>query len=80
MEQESKITFTGHGPFTLPVIQSVRAESGIGVVTVTARIIIPDIEGQVSINIPMTATVADDLLSQLPTAIVEARKADAQDS
>jgi hypothetical protein len=77
MEQESKIAFTGPGPFTLPVFQSVRAESGIGVVTVAARIIVPNIDGQISINIPMTANVADDLLSQLQTAIVKARKADA---
>ncbi len=77
MEQESELTFTGSGPFTLPVLQSVRADSGIGVVTVIARIIVPNIEGQVSINIPMTANVADDLLSQLQTAIVKARKADA---
>ena len=77
MEQESEITFTGPGPFTLPVTQSVRADFGNGVVTVVARMVMKHIEGQVSVNIPMTATVADDLLSQLPTAIVEARKADA---
>ena len=77
MEQESGINFTGDGPFWLPVIQSVKTDHGNGVVTVIARIIIPDIDGQVSVNIRMIPTVADDLLSQLPTAIVEARKAGA---
>ena len=80
MEQESEIKFTGPGPFSLQVAQSVRVDSGTGVVTVVAKILVPDIQGQVSVSIPMIATVADDLLSQLPTAIVEARKADAQDS
>ena len=42
MEQESGINFTGDGPFWLPVIQSVKTDHGNGVVTVIARIIIPD--------------------------------------
>ena len=76
MEQESEITFTGPGPFWLQSVQSVRADSGVGIVTVVAKIIIPHIDGLATLNIPMTANVADDLLSQLQTAIVEARKAD----
>ena len=80
MEQESGIKFTGPGPFSLPVVQSVRVDSGTGVVTIVAKILVPDTQGQVSVSIRMIATVADDLLSQLPTAIVEARQPTAQDS
>ena len=77
MEQESEITFTGPGHFSLPVAQSIRVDFGIGVVTVVAKVLVRDIPGQASVSIPMTAAVADDLLARLPTAIVGARKADA---
>ena len=66
----------GSGPYELPVAQSIRIDIGINRITLVARVLVPDIQGQVSVGIPMTAAVADDLLSRLPTAIVLARKAD----
>ncbi len=77
MEQESEITFPGPGPFSLPIAQSIRVDFGAGVVTVVAKVFAPGRQDRVTVNIPMIATVADDLLSQLPTAIAEARMANA---
>ena len=67
----------GSGPYELPLAQSVRIDIGDNRITLVARVLVPGIQNQVSVGIPMTAAVADDLLSRLPTAIVEARKAEA---
>ena len=66
----------GSGPYELPLAQSMRIDIADNRVTLVARVLVPSIQGQVSVGIPMTAAVADDLLSRLPTAIVLARKAD----
>ncbi len=67
----------GSGPYELPLAQSVRIDIGDNRITLVARVLVPGFQHQVSVGIPMTAAVADDLLSRLPTAIVEARKAEA---
>ena len=67
----------GSGPYELPLAQSVRIDIGDNRITLVARVLVPGTQDQVSVGTPMTAAVADDLLSRLPAAIAEARKAEA---
>ena len=66
----------GSGPYELPVAQSVRIDIGDNRITLVARVLVPGTQDQVSVGIPITAAVADDLLSRLPIAIVESRETD----
>jgi hypothetical protein len=66
---------SGIGPYELPSAQSIRIDVGANRVTLVAKVLVQGRPEQVSIGMPMTANVADGLLSKLPQAIALARKA-----
>jgi hypothetical protein len=63
----------GAGPHALPEVQSVRVDFGPNEVRLVAFCVPPAGKEKFQITIPMTATVAQSLLGQLPRAIEAAR-------
>ncbi|MGA8690027.1 MAG: hypothetical protein WB662_09015 [Methyloceanibacter sp.] len=66
---EHELAIPGSGPFTLPCAQNIRLDVADGAVILVARVLAQGRPDLVSIGIPMTTTVATDLLIRLPQAI-----------
>ena len=66
---EHELAIPRSGPFTLPGAQNIRLDVADGTVILVARVLAQGRPDLVSIGIPMTTTVATDLLIRLPQAI-----------
>jgi hypothetical protein len=64
-----ELVIPGSGPYTLPCAQNIRLDIANGAIILVAKVLAPGCPDQVSIDIPMTTTVATDLLIRLPQAI-----------
>ena len=67
MEQESDIIFIGPGPFTLPVVQSIKVLpiNGAKTISLSARILLPETAEWATVYIPMVTKIASGLLDEL---------------
>ena len=67
MEQESDLTFIGPGPFTLPVVQSIKVlpSNGAETISISARILLPETGELATVYVPMVTKIASGLLDEL---------------